>query len=171
MKLLRLAATAFIVLSLSAHGESQGIPEAGISESAISLSNDAYHFLYWLGTTQPGSYTEWWYFNVYDSSNNVQAIFSYLVTNPASLPGGVSPLGISDMAVVAYTGGGIVTESDLYLTHVFSAATQLQLSTRIPTRSKAPRGTAGFCGILLTAAQRRHGTQRYGSMWLPSHGN
>jgi hypothetical protein len=122
MKFLWLAATALVVLGLSPQGESQGIPQSGISESAISESNDAYHFLYWLGTTQPGSYTEWWYFNLYDSSNNVQAIFSYLVTNPASLPGGVSPLGISDMSVVAYTGGGIVTESDLYLAHAFSAA-------------------------------------------------
>src|SRR5277367_1661210 len=74
MKLHRLAATALLVLGLNAHGQSQGIPESGIPES-----KDAYHFLYWLATTQPGSYTEWWYFNVYDTSNNVQAIFSYLV--------------------------------------------------------------------------------------------
>jgi len=107
-----LAATALFLLGLNARGQSQNIPEAA----------DGYHFLDWLGTGHLADYTEWWYFNVYDSSNNVQAIFSYLVNNPASQPGGVFPLGISEMAVVAYTSGGIVTEEDVYAAHAFSAA-------------------------------------------------
>ncbi len=89
--------------------------------SAVSKTDDAYHLFYWLPTSHLADYTEWWYFNLYDSSNNVQAIFSYLINNPFNLSGGLAPLGISEMGAVAYTPGGIVTEADIYLTPSFSA--------------------------------------------------
>jgi hypothetical protein len=101
-----------LLLGLNAYGQSQNIPEAA----------DGYHFLDWLGTGHLADYTEWWYFNVYDSSNNVQAIFSYLINNPSGQSGGVFPVGISEMAVVAYTSAGIVSEEDAYAAHAFSAA-------------------------------------------------
>jgi hypothetical protein len=99
------------LLSGNAYSQSDG----------ISTSNDANHFLYWLWTGHLANYTEWWYFNLYDSSNKVQAIFSYLITDPLSLQGGVFPLGISEMAAVAYTPTGIVNEMDAYLALSFSA--------------------------------------------------
>ena len=48
---------------------------------------DAYHFRYWAGMGHAADYTEWWYFNVYDSVSHLQAIFTYLVTNPANILG------------------------------------------------------------------------------------
>src|SRR3974377_1290599 len=78
-------AAAAVCLGLNAHGQSLNVPE----------SDDAYHFADWLGTGHLGAYTEWWYFNVFDTANNVQAIFSYLITNPADLKGGVFRLGIA----------------------------------------------------------------------------
>src|SRR5271165_1415391 len=112
MKLRSIAPTiALLSLCGTAYAQSDG----------VSVANDAGHFLYWLGTGHLSDYTEWWYFNLYDSSNNVQAIFSYLINNPLSLPGGLLPIGISEMAAVAYTPTGIVTEMDPYLAFSFSA--------------------------------------------------
>jgi hypothetical protein len=105
------AASALFLSSFIAHSQSPGVTER----------NDAYHFIDWLGTSHLPDYTEWWYFNLYDSVNNVQAIFSYFVNNPADLKGGLFPVGISEMAAVAYTPKGIVTETDLFLTPAFSA--------------------------------------------------
>jgi len=87
----------------------------------VSEADDAYHLLYWLPTGQLPNYTEWWYFNVYDSANHVQALFSYLINNPLNLSGGLLPIGFSEMAAVAYTPNGIVNEMDPYLTLSFSA--------------------------------------------------
>jgi hypothetical protein len=104
-------AAAAVLLGLAPYGQSQNVPE----------NKDGYHLSEWLRTEHLANYTEWWYFNVYDSSNNVQAIFSYLVNNPDNQPGGLFILGISEMAAVAYTNRGIVSESDLYFANAFSA--------------------------------------------------
>ena len=87
----------------------------------VSEAADANHFLYWLGTDHLADYTEWWYFNVYDSSNHVQALFSYLVDNPLNVPGGLFPIGISEMAAVAFTPNGMINEANEFLTPSFSA--------------------------------------------------
>ncbi len=110
---IRSIAPAIALLSLcgAAYAQSDG----------VSVADDAGHFLYWLGTGHLSDYTEWWYFNLYDSSNNVQAIFSYLINNPLGLQGGLLPIGISEMAAVAYTPTGVVTEMDPYLALSFSA--------------------------------------------------
>lgn len=90
-------------------------------DAVAGESADAYHLLYWLPTGHLANYTEWWYFNLYDASNNVQAIFSYLVSDPLNLAGGLFPIGASEMGAVAYTPNGIVNEMDPYLTPSFSA--------------------------------------------------
>jgi hypothetical protein len=89
---------------------------------AVPETADGYHFAEWLGTTHLANYTEWWYFNVYDSTNNVKAIFTYFITNPAGLTGGLYPVGISEMSAVAYTANSVVTETDIYPVAAFSAA-------------------------------------------------
>jgi len=91
------------------------------AQSSVPEFADAYHFNYWLGTTHLSAYTEWWYFNVYDSSNNVQAIFTYFINNPLNLSGGIFPLGVSEITAAAFAPGGIVNEADIYLTPSFSA--------------------------------------------------
>lgn len=105
-------AAALIPLALNSFSQTPSIPETA----------DSYHLRNWTGSSHLGNYTEWWYFNVYDSTNHVQAIFSYLVTNPAGQAGGLFPFGISEMSAVAYTGNGIVTEADVYPAQAFSAA-------------------------------------------------
>jgi hypothetical protein len=105
-------AIAILLSARNAPGQAQNVPEA----------SDAYHFRYWQATANLANYTEWWYFNVYDSSNNVQAIFTYLVNNPSNMSGGLFPVGISEMAAVAFTNNGIVSETDAYFTNSFAAA-------------------------------------------------
>jgi hypothetical protein len=106
------ATAALLLVGLDAQAQSSNVPE----------TLDGYHFAQWLGTSHLANYTEWWYFNVYDSLNNVQAIFSYLVSDPANQPGGLFRFGIAEMAAVAYTPTGIVTEADVYPAHAFLAA-------------------------------------------------
>jgi hypothetical protein len=89
--------------------------------AVVTERDDAYHLQYWKGSAHLPNYTEWWYFNVYDSSNDVQAIFSYLVNNPLNQPGGLFWFGIADMAAVVYSPGGVVTESDFFFAPSLSA--------------------------------------------------
>lgn len=92
-------------------------PQSGKVAGAL----DAYHLFDWRGTAHLPDYTEWWYFNFYDSSNHIQGLFSYLINNPLNLPGGLFPAGIAEMAAVAFTPSGIVNEADIYPATAFSA--------------------------------------------------
>ena len=65
------------------------------TDAAVSEGADAYHLLYWLPTGHLANYTEWWYFNLYDASNNVQAIFTYLINDPLNVSGGLFPIGMA----------------------------------------------------------------------------
>jgi hypothetical protein len=89
-------------------------------EEGAALADDAYHFSSWADGRHDGSYTEWWYFNVFDAAHGVQAIFSYFVTNPADLLGGEKV----QMVAVAYTAQGVVSEVDDYPPESFSAGAQ-----------------------------------------------
>ena len=111
MRTIAICAAAVLTLGLNVQAQSDPVPE----------HDDAYHLWYWRDTQHLANYTEWWYFNVYDSSNQVQGIFSYLVNNPLNLPGGLLWFGIADMAAVVYTPAGIVNEADLFFTPAFSA--------------------------------------------------
>ncbi|PWU03938.1 MAG: hypothetical protein C5B51_17885 [Terriglobia bacterium] len=107
------AAAFALILHAGLAAAQQPVPEA----------EDAYHFRYWTGAGHPADYTEWWYFNVYDSTNHLQAIFTYFVTNPANiLGGGALGIGVAQMTSVVYLGGNIVTENDRYASRTFSAA-------------------------------------------------
>lgn len=83
----------------------------------VTEVSDGYHLLGWLGSTHLTDYNEWWYFNLYDSSNNVQAIFTYQVANPLN----VSGLGIAELSTAVYTSEGILVDGDAYFTPAFSA--------------------------------------------------
>ncbi|HEY7391866.1 MAG TPA: hypothetical protein VH640_25340 [Bryobacteraceae bacterium] len=109
MKITAAAGTSLLALTLHAQ--------------TVTEASDRYHLLGWLDSGHLADYTEWWYFNIYDATNNVQAIFSYLINNPLNLSGGLARVGISEMAAVAYTPGGIVPEADIYFTPAFSANT------------------------------------------------
>jgi hypothetical protein len=88
------------------------------AQTPIIPAQDAYHYKYWANTPGIDAYTEWWYFNLYDTQQNVQAVLVYFVADPGNLTGH----GLAPMLSVAYTPQGITTNADLYAASAFSAA-------------------------------------------------
>lgn len=90
----------------------------GYAQGPVTEADDAYHFKYWEGSPYNAAYNEWWYFNLYDEANNLQAIFTYQVADPLDLTGE----GVADLTSVIYQGTNIITESDLYPLTSFTAS-------------------------------------------------
>src|ERR1700685_932269 len=109
MKLQRL----LCIVALAVTAESFTYAQAPVSEA-----DDAYHFKYWQGSPYNAAYNEWWYFNLYDTKNDVQAIFTYQVADPLNLTG----QGVGDLTAVVYQGKKIIAESDLYPLTSFTAS-------------------------------------------------
>jgi hypothetical protein len=86
----------------------------------VSPSDDAFHYASWAGGQHDGNYIEWWYFNFYDTQQNLQGIFSYFITDPQNLTG----FGQSQIAAVTYSANGMVSEVDTYPVTAFSASGQ-----------------------------------------------
>jgi hypothetical protein len=84
----------------------------------VPPEDDAYHYRYWADGHHDGAYTEWWYFNFFDAQQNLQAIFTYFVTDPANLTGH----GLAQVAAVAYTPAGVVATVDVYQPDTFNAS-------------------------------------------------
>jgi hypothetical protein len=80
--------------------------------------DDAYHYQDWADGHHDSTYTEWWYFNFFDAQQNVQAIFTYFVTDPANLTGH----GLAQIAAVAHTPGDTIAAIDVYQPEMFSAS-------------------------------------------------
>src|ERR1700729_3778872 len=90
--------------------------------ATVVQADDESHLKYWANAHVPAAYTEWWYFNLLDTTNNVQAVLVYFITNPEQA--GSTPAG-GNMVAIAYTPGGVTTEVDLYPVSAFSAAYNL----------------------------------------------
>ena len=88
------------------------------AQQHVSEINDAYHFKYWQGSPYDAAYTEWWYFNLYDKKDDLQAIFTYQVADPLNL----SRQGGGDMTMVVYQGDKTITEGDFYPLSLFKAS-------------------------------------------------
>jgi hypothetical protein len=110
MKIVAAAGAALFVLSLHAQSLTASLP--------VPEASDGYHLLYWLGSGRLADYNEWWYFNFYDTTNNIQAIFTYQIANPLN----VSGLGISELSTAVYSSGGILVDGSAYFTPAFSAS-------------------------------------------------
>lgn len=80
--------------------------------------DDAFHYQFWQGTPYDGAYTEWWYFNLYDKQQDLQAVFSYQVVDPANVTG----QGTAFVSAAAYQGSNIVNTFDLVPLSSFSAS-------------------------------------------------
>ena len=91
---------------------------ASVSQTAVSEADDAYHLKYWEESPANAFYNEWWYFNLYDVNNDIQAIFTYQVADPLNLTGE----GVADLTAVVYQGKNIISESDLYPLSAFTAS-------------------------------------------------
>ncbi len=90
------------------------------SAQDVSPADDAYHFSEWADGRHEASYTEWWYFNLVDMRQDLKAVFSYFVTDPANL----TRHGLAQVAVVAYTPPGVVSAVDEYAPMLFTASSQ-----------------------------------------------
>jgi hypothetical protein len=88
------------------------------AQAPVPEADDAYHFKYWQGSPYNAAYNEWWYFNLYDTKNDLQAIFTYQVADPLNLTG----QGGGDMTAVVYQGKKIISESDFYPLTSFTAS-------------------------------------------------
>ena len=98
---------------------------AGLPDTAVP-ADDAYHLKYWPNTPGLAAYTEWWYFNLVDTTQSVQAVLVYFITNPDQA--GSAPAA-SNMVAFAYAPGGVTTRVDSYPVSAFSA-TILRALTR-----------------------------------------
>jgi hypothetical protein len=72
----------------------------------VTRQDDAYHFASFAGGRHEGLFAEWWYFNLVDAEQGVQAIFAYSVVDPADRTG----RGLSSVLAVAYVPGGPVQQ-------------------------------------------------------------
>ena len=109
------AAAALLVATAFA---SFGQTLSAIDGPALAPADDGYHFQYWEGSPYNAAYNEWWYFNIYDVKDDIQAIFTYQVADPLNLTGH----GVSDLTAVVYQGKNIIPESDLYPLSAFTAS-------------------------------------------------
>jgi hypothetical protein len=98
--------------------------------SSVTLADDGYHFAAWADRVHDTSFTEWWYFNVFDAQAGVKAIFSYFVFNPKD----ILRLGQVQMVAVAYTDQGTLSAIDQYPMGAFSAS-DAQADVTIGTNS------------------------------------
>jgi len=92
------------------------------SPDIVLPAKDAYHLKYWPNNPALTAYTEWWYFNLVDTSQNVKAVLVYFITNPDQM--GTAPAG-GNMVAIAYTPTGVTSEVDLYPSSEFNAAYNL----------------------------------------------
>jgi len=70
--------------------------------SPVTRQDDAYHFAAFADGRHDGNFAEWWYFNLVEPEQGVQAIFAYSVVDPANKTG----RGLSSVLAVAYVAGG-----------------------------------------------------------------
>jgi len=91
---------------------------ADTPQTVVTEADDAYHFENWEGSPHNASYTEWWYFNLYDANDNVQAIFTYQVVNPLDLGG----LAAAAVTVVVYQPNKMIPETDIFPLSAFTAS-------------------------------------------------
>jgi hypothetical protein len=96
----------------------QSVSEGFCNHGEAIKRDDAFHYKYWEGTPYDVAYTEWWYFNLYDASQDLQAIFSYQVVDPSN----VSGQGTAFVSAAAYQDSSIVNTFDLFPLSSFSAS-------------------------------------------------
>jgi hypothetical protein len=87
---------------------------------AVTRQDDAYHFASFADGRHDGLFAEWWYFNLVDPDQDVQAIFAYSVVDPTDRTG----RGLSSVLAVAYVAGGPLQEGVYLPPDAFDASTE-----------------------------------------------
>ena len=77
-----------------------------IQAQDVSRRDDAYHYALFADGQHDESYAEWWYFNLFDSVQDVQLAVTYSILDPANRSG----YGLAALAAIAYTPHGQFTE-------------------------------------------------------------
>lgn len=76
---------------------------AGLATAeTLNLQDDAYHFGQWQDGQHDGLYAEWWYFNLVDADQGLEAAFAYSVIDPTNR----SRLGLASVLAVVYQPDG-----------------------------------------------------------------
>jgi hypothetical protein len=84
-------------------GDADISPLSSVQEiRPVTSQDNAYHFPQYLGKPHTFWYTEWWYFNFFDSKNNIAGMLTFAVFNPSN----IDQLGIASLTV------GIVRSSE-----------------------------------------------------------
>ena len=84
----------------------------------ITLKDDAYHYPEFQDGHHDLNYIEWWYFNLDDPENNLQAIITYGISDPE----GSIKLGGARLLTVVYLDGEVIIGDDFYSRDDFSAS-------------------------------------------------
>jgi hypothetical protein len=88
-------------------------------EADVRLVDDGYHYQAFADGQHDSHYLEWWYFNLFDAAQGLQAILTYAITDPDNRSGH----GVAQVVAVAYTAQGIVKAIDGYAPDRFAAST------------------------------------------------
>ena len=97
-----------------------GAALADAGAPAVSRQDDAYHFAAFADGRHDGLFAEWWYFNLVDAEQGVQAIFAYSVVDPSDRTG----RGLSSVLAVAYVPGGPVQQGAYLAPAAFTGSTE-----------------------------------------------
>ena len=86
--------------------------------AGVSPADDAYHYSDFRDGTHDANYIEWWYFNLFDQTSDIQLIFYYSIINPDN----ILDFGVTGVGATAFTSGSIISEMDTFPTELFYAS-------------------------------------------------
>jgi hypothetical protein len=86
----------------------------------VTRQDDAYHFATFADGRHDGNFAEWWYFNLVEPEQGVQAIFAYSVVDPTNSTG----RGLSSVLAVAYVARGPYQEGTYLPPDSFAASAE-----------------------------------------------
>jgi hypothetical protein len=93
-------------------------PATWAGAPGVTPADDAYHYRDWADGHHDVNYVEWWYFNLVDARQNLQAVFTYFVADPTNVAG----IGLTQLTAIAYTPAGIVSLNDVYPPDAFQGS-------------------------------------------------
>lgn len=77
-------------------------PAAAQTAAPVTRQDDAYHFRSFQDGRHDGRYVEWWYFNLVDTEQQIEAAFAYAIIDPSNRSG----LALSSVLAVVYSPQG-----------------------------------------------------------------
>jgi hypothetical protein len=95
-----------------------GLSQAPVCFAEVSPSDDAYHYSDFRDGKHDANYIEWWYFNLFDHTSDIQLIFYYSIINPDN----ILDFGVTGVGATVYTNEGIISEMDTFPTDLFYAS-------------------------------------------------